>query len=570
MASQYRGRRTSPRPAATVRTARHARQSGSRRPGQARQRSALRIAVVLACAAVLAGALASLPDARATISTSRFIPVADAYVSQARPHRNFGSAPVLHSDAFPKVQRSYLRFKVADLAGSVVAARLRLYANTGSQGGFAVRSIADLDWTEDTITYANASTPGLIVATSGPVAADTWASVDVTALVGGAGVVDLMVTANGWSAGQYASRETGPTAPQLLVETVATTTSNAATAGSWVTTSTAGTITTRAIRMTTGAGATTTATALTTTTVTTRLPPSAAPPPPGGYFKLVSAGNWGSLPAGSTCKGRVHASSWEPRPDNTKRNHVMPDPAAVRAAFAARPRVVDGAYEVRWDSWLLARVDGQFTGTTDEIFQWAACKWGLPDDLLRAIAVRESTWYQYLTYPSGRPVPDYGSGDVFAAPSAASKVYCQFVARQGYEYQQDQGAGICPKTFSIVGVMSWQDPGWGVWPDNQNGTFPFNRDSTAFAVDYLASQLRGCYEGWESWLGQTGTRRYGAGDLWGCVGAWYAGEWHSAAADGYLEAVRQSMDSRPWLDPNWPKDKPSCNTRYGCPGRDPL
>jgi hypothetical protein len=184
--------------------------------------------------------------------------------------------------------------------------------------------------------------------------------------------------------------------------------------------------------------------------------------------------------------------------------------------------------------------------------------------------VRESTWYHYLTYPSGRPVPDYGSGDVFAAPSAASKVYCQFVARQGYEYQQDQGAGICPKTFSIVGVMSWQDPGWGVWPDNQNGTFPFNRDSTAFAVDYLASQLRGCYEGWESWLGQTGTRRYGAGDLWGCVGAWYAGEWHSAAADGYLEAVRQSMDSRPWLDPNWPKDKPSCNTRYGCPGRDPL
>jgi hypothetical protein len=248
----------------------------------------------------------------------------------------------------------------------------------------------------------------------------------------------------------------------------------------------------------------------------------------------------------------------------------MPDPAAVRAAFATRPRAVAGAYDARWDSSLLARVDGQFTGTTDEIFQWAACKWGLPDDLLRAIAVRESTWYQYLTYPSGRVVPDYGSGDVFEASSAASKVYCGYVAQSGYDYQRDLGSGICPQTFSIVGLKSWQDPGWGAWPDNQNGTFPFSRNSTAFAVDYLGGELRGCYEGWESWLGQAGAGRYSAGDLWGCVGAWYAGDWHSAAADGYLQAVRQSMDSRPWLDPSWPQDKPGCSTRYGCPGPDPL
>ena len=50
----------------------------------------------------------------------------------------------------------------------------------------------------------------------------------------------------------------------------------------------------------------------------------------------------------------------------------------------ARPLAVDNNYDLRWDSWLLPRVDGQFEGTTDEIFQWAACKWGLPDDLLRA------------------------------------------------------------------------------------------------------------------------------------------------------------------------------------------
>jgi hypothetical protein len=280
-------------------------------------------------------------------------------------------------------------------------------------------------------------------------------------------------------------------------------------------------------------------------------PVATAPPPPGGYFRLVPAGRWGSLPSGADCQGLIHYSTWEPRPDNTKRNSVMPDPAAVRAAFAARPRAVEGAYDPHWDSWLLRRVDGQFTGTTDEIFQWAACKWGLPDDLLRAIAVRESTWYQRKTTLSGGCVVDYGCGDLFPVATAASRVYCDAIARFGHDYQRDDRPGICPKTFSIVGVMSWQDPLWGAWPEQQNGTFPFNRDSTAFAVDYLAGELRGCYEGWELWLRQTGTRDYAAGDLEGCVGAWYSGDWHSAAADGYIARVRGEQTTRPWLEADW-------------------
>jgi hypothetical protein len=403
------------------------------------------------------------------------------------------------------------------------------------------------------------------VAVSGPVAAESWASIELTNLARGAGMVAVVLTGDDKATSLYASRETGAAAPQLVVVTTAATTSTGATTTSASTTST--TTTTRASTTTSSTRPPTTSASTTTTQTAAR---SSAPPPSGGYFSLASAGGWGAVPSGATCKGRVHASSWEPRPDNTKRNHLMPDPAAVHAALAARPRAVGGAYDARWDSWLLARVDGQFSGTTDEIFQWAACKWGLGDDLLRAIAVAESTWYQYLTYPSGRPVPDYGSGDVFSAPSAASAGYCGFVARFGYDYQQDLGSGICPQTFSVVGLKSWQDPAWGAWPDNQNGTFPFNRNSTAFAVDYLGGELRGCYEGWEWWLGTSGTRSYGAGDLWGCVGSWYGGAWHTSDAEGYIDQVRRFLQSRPWLDPGWPNDKPPCSGRYGCPGPDPL
>jgi hypothetical protein len=266
----------------------------------------------------------------------------------------------------------------------------------------------------------------------------------------------------------------------------------------------------------------------------------------------------------------VHYSTWEPRPGNAKRNHIRPDAAAVHRSLAARRYAVGGSYDTRWDSWLRQRVDGQFAGTTDEIFQWAACKWGLPDDLLRAIAVRESTWYQYETYQSGRPVVDWGSGDIMPAGTAGAGTYCAALARYGYDYQRDFGPGSCPRTFSIAGVMSWQDPSWGAMPENQNGTFPFNRNSTAFAVDYLAADLRGCYDGWEHWLAETGTRNYSAGDIWGCVGAWYAGDWRSSAANGYISRVRGELANATWLDADWPSIKPPCHPTYGCPGPDRL
>ena len=297
---------------------------------------------------------------------------------------------------------------------------------------------------------------------------------------------------------------------------------------------------------------------------------SGQPPPASGYFALQPVGSWQSLPDGASCSDRVHRSTWEPRPDNDKRNHVMPDVQAVRQAFAARPQSADGNVDPRWDSWLLARVDGQFTGTTDEIFQWAACKWGLADNLLRAVAVRESTWYQYLTYPSGRPVINWGSGDMMPADTAGADVYCRGIAAYGYDYQRDFGGGVCPRTFSIVGVMAWQNPSWGALAGNQNGTFPFSRDSTAFALDYLGSQLRGCFEGWQWWLAVTGTQTYRAGDIWGCVGAWYSGDWHSPVADGYISRVQGEEQSLTWLAPGWPDVKPSCDPALGCPGTDPL
>jgi len=293
---------------------------------------------------------------------------------------------------------------------------------------------------------------------------------------------------------------------------------------------------------------------------------SHAKPRSAGYFSTRAVGAWRHLPSGKKCRGRVHKSTWEPRPDNAGPNHTMPRLARVHAALKARPMSKDGSYRKKWDSWLLPRVTGHYTGTTDEIFQWAACKWGISDNVLRAIAVRESTWYQYEVYPSKRCVIDWGCGDMIDQPTAATRTYCTAISRYGHDYQADFGGGICPETFSIAGVMSWQNPDWGKMRDNQNGTFPFNRNSTAFAVDYLAANLRGCYEGWISWLAEPGrTPRYSPGDLWGCVGFWYAGEWKSARANGYISRVKNELHNRTWLESDWKRIKPSCSAKYGCP-----
>jgi hypothetical protein len=294
-------------------------------------------------------------------------------------------------------------------------------------------------------------------------------------------------------------------------------------------------------------------------------PASSAEPPPAGYVTAaLPPGHTSQLPSDAVCAGRVHRSSWEPRPQNGPRNHGLVDPQALHASLSARPRWGSDGYAYEWDSWLLPRVDGQFTGTTDEIIQWAACKWGLPDNLLRAHAYLESAWFQYQVYPSGRCVDHYGCGDWFVSESeSARRTYCDGLARLGgYDYQRDLGTGNCPKTFSIAGVMSWWNPDWGYhWALNQAGMFPFTRDFTAVALDYLGSQLRGCYEGWEWQLGP----KYAAGDLLACSGAWYAGSWRTQAGDRYSARLTEALTKRPWLSTRFVGREPPCTESFGCP-----
>jgi hypothetical protein len=145
-----------------------------------------------------------------------------------------------------------------------------------------------------------------------------------------------------------------------------------------------------------------------------------------------------------------------------------------------------------------ARVDGRYRGTTDEIIQWAGHKQGIDVNLLRAVAVVESYWHMST-------IGD--NGDSFGLFQIRRPFHC------------------CP--------------------------FLARRD-TAFNADYYAAILRAYYDGKMGWLNTVERGRpYRAGDIWGSVGAWFAGRWHTPAAEGYIARVKQALRDKPWRRPGF-------------------
>jgi hypothetical protein len=256
---------------------------------------------------------------------------------------------------------------------------------------------------------------------------------------------------------------------------------------------------------------------------------AAAPPPAGGYFTgMQGVGSFSSLPSESQAASMVHRSTWEPRPENYTANHTVPSAGFVTAGYSGMEN----------HAQLFGRVTGNFTGTTDEIIQWAAAKWGLPDDVIRAAAVAESSWYQNLKDSSGRPVATRGYGDYGDCGGSP--------APSGY------GSGG-PSSFGLMQIK-WcahkdaSAPGYGTWPSSER--------ATAYNLDYFGAIIRGCFEGWDAWLGNG----YKSGDMWGCIGRWYAGEWYSAGANNYIATVKNIYDAKPWrtwTDAGSPSTSPS-------------
>jgi autotransporter family porin len=215
-------------------------------------------------------------------------------------------------------------------------------------------------------------------------------------------------------------------------------------------------------------------------------PPPTAPPT--GRFSTLPLG--AALPSGADCASRVRPAG-EIRPQNTTANNN-------RGSRANANNRTD------WPSF--DRVDGDFAGTTDELIQWAACKWGIDEDIVRAQMIKESGWIQSANGDNG---DSWGIGQVRESAHESA-----------FEYSINA------------------------------------RTSTAYNLDYTYASWRACFEGVYTWLNSTNERNgtYAAGDVWGCVGIWFSGRWYYNN-DAYLnqtgDSVHWHYDNKTWLTPGF-------------------
>src|SRR5436190_16460733 len=138
--------------------------------------------VLVASLALLLAAVPSAQARRSIVAPSSssgvtVAAVADAYVSAAKPHTNFGSTTRLKAEQLP-VERAYLRFDVGSLNAPVSRATLMLHTESSSTIGYLVQAVADNSWQESTVTYANAPALSGTATPSGGFASRTWTSID--------------------------------------------------------------------------------------------------------------------------------------------------------------------------------------------------------------------------------------------------------------------------------------------------------------------------------------------------------------------------------------------------------
>jgi hypothetical protein len=217
----------------------------------------------------------------------------------------------------------------------------------------------------------------------------------------------------------------------------------------------------------------------------------------------------------------------EQRPGNEAVNNYVPTAAQLSAFYAAMPKGLNDPLRkyVTGNSHLT-------NPSTDDLIQWTAHKWGIPEDWIRAEAVLESHWTQ-------TPVKvGYGLGDQKVVSGADYAKY-------------PKSADVPGKPLTVyqsMGIMQSK------WLANQPtaiaaGTEPLRWESTAFNLDWYGHYVRWLYDGYTtgiSWI-----PNISKGNKWQSIGGWFGGGGGSVATRAYIASVRKILVSKPWTQPGF-------------------
>jgi PKD repeat protein len=159
----------------------------------------------------------------ATTGTLTFAPVADTQVKSDSPNTNYGtltSVRVRQGNATqPTTYRTFLKFQVSGVTGTVTDVKLRLFVTDPSPDGGTVYQVSN-NWAETTFNWNGAANvlPATGIASAGRVTTGTTAEIDLGTAVTGDGVYSFALASNSTDSAIYSSRE-GANPPALVLTT---------------------------------------------------------------------------------------------------------------------------------------------------------------------------------------------------------------------------------------------------------------------------------------------------------------------------------------------------------------
>ena len=152
-------------------------------------------------------------------------PIADSYVSSSNLTGNYGTLTTMKvregdgSSTNPNY-RTYLKFDVSGVTGTVSAVTLRIYVTDASANLESVYVVGDSSWTETAITYTNAPPiSGNAVGTTqaAPVGAYVTITLAPTTVSSSTATLTLALKSSATDSLIVSSREDPTNKPQLIV-----------------------------------------------------------------------------------------------------------------------------------------------------------------------------------------------------------------------------------------------------------------------------------------------------------------------------------------------------------------
>lgn len=240
-------------------------------------------------------------------------------------------------------------------------------------------------------------------------------------------------------------------------------------------------------------------------------------------------------------------------------NQTMPNPTQL--AYYRSDGFVSSLMDAPY-TWMKL-VDGQYTGSTEMIIRWAACKWGMDEDMIRAQASTEhDTWVQWNAGGDKRQsIKQCQAGN---NPGSNSTNLWSYLLSNG-----------CYQSWSVWQTkVVFSTPNVGAWT-----TWPAINESTAFAVDYRYGFQRSCMNGDRSgyfknqgtgsayvvdvtnarnapydesphkfWNPLTGASATNLEYVeFACLGTHFSGHWMDPAAQAYLNTLLNHWAKKDWL-----------------------